>query len=99
MPKTLELKYLKQINPHFYSFFHAASGMLFTLKYGDRGVYGMGKAWYLSVAYSGEKQSIATFTIKDDGHRCYLDDYDHRLWSDEKVVISLADEMIGRMIG
>ena len=39
------LKYLKQINSQFYSFFHAANGMFFTLKCGDRGVYGMGKAY------------------------------------------------------
>ena len=95
----MSVKYLKQINYHFYSFFHASTGMLFILKYGDRGVYGMGKAWYLSVTYGSEKHPIATFTVKDDGHHCYLEDYSRRLWSDEKVIISLADEMVGRMIG
>jgi hypothetical protein len=88
---------LKKINERFYSYFHTETGMLFTLKYGDRGVFGFGKAWYLTVIYAGEKQTIATFTIKDDNHGCYRDDYLGKLWTFDKV-LPLARQMVRDML-
>ena len=71
--------------------------MLFTLKYGERGIYGNGKAWYLSVAYAGEKQTIATFSVRDDGYGSFKDDYMGRLW-DSGSVIREADQMVSKMV-
>ena len=36
---------LTKVNEKFYSYFDKETKMLFTLKYGDRGVYGSGKAF------------------------------------------------------
>lgn len=88
---------LKKINERFYSYFDTATGMLFTLKYGDRGVYGSGKAWYLSVTYSGEKQTIATFTTKSDGYWCHEKDYLGKLWTFDQV-LPLACKMVKDML-
>lgn len=88
---------LKKVNGRFYSYFDKETGMLFTLKYGDRGIYGLGKAWYLSVTYDGAKQTIATFSTKDDGHRTYIDDYMCKLWNNDQAIES-ADEMVRKMI-
>ena len=71
--------------------------MLFTLSYGDRGVYCAGKAWYLSVTYDGAKQTIATFSTKNDGHKSFMDDYMGKLWNDADA-INAADEMVWKMI-
>lgn len=92
------MKLLKQVNQRFYSYFDPYTKMLFTLKYGDRGVYGSGKAWYLSVTYDGAKQTIATFSTRDDGHRTYLEDYLSKLWNDMDALRE-ADEMVGKMLG
>lgn len=92
------MKLLNQVNERFYSYFDKDTKMLFTLKYGDRGIYGFGKAWYLSVTYDGAKQTIATFTVKDDGHKTYKEDYLGKLWDDVSVLES-ADVMVCKMIG
>ena len=89
---------LTKVNEKFYSYFDKKTKMLFTLKYGDRGVYGYGKAFYLTVTYDGAKQTIATFTIKDDGYKCYKEDYMGILW-DAYNAIKEANEMVCRMLG
>ena len=91
------MKHLKMINHKFYSHFDPYSKMLFTMKYGDRGVYGSGKAWYLSVTYGSEKQTIATFCVRDDGHRVFIEDYGARLWREDEALKS-ADDMVDRML-
>jgi hypothetical protein len=91
------MKYLKEINKRFYSYFDPFTKMLFTLSYGDRGIYGAGKAWYLTVTYDGAKQTIATFSTRDDNHRTYREDYLGKLWQDDEA-IKTADEMVGKMI-
>ena len=88
---------LNCINNRFYSYFDPFTKMLFTLKYGDRGIYGAGKAWYLSVTYDGANQTIATFCTKDDGHKTYKEDYLGKLWSDEEA-LKAADAMVMKMI-
>lgn len=90
------MKFLQCINNRFYSYFDPFTKMLFTLSYGDRGVYGSGKAWYLSVTYDGAKQTIATFSTKDDGHKTYKEDYLGRLWSDDEVLME-AEKMVWKM--
>jgi hypothetical protein len=92
------MQVLNKVNENFYSYFDKDTKMLFTLKYGDRGVYGSGKAWYLSVTYDGAKQTIATFSVKDDGHRTYKDDYLGMLWKDPIAIVE-ADKMVCRMLG
>ena len=89
---------LTKINEKFYSYFDKETKMLFTLKYGDRGVYGYGKAFYLTVTYDGAKQNIATFTVKDDGYKCYKDDYMGKLWDSYDTLIE-ANRMVCRMLG
>lgn len=89
---------LTKVNEKFYSYFDKETKMLFTLKYGDRGVYGYGKAFYLTVTYDGAKQTIATFTTKDDGYKCYKEDYMGILWN-EYNVLKEANEMVCRMLG
>ena len=92
------MKLLNKVNERFYSYFDRDTKMLFTLNYGDRGIYGRGKAWYLSVTYDGAKQTIATFSILDDGHGTYRDDYLGKLWDDYSAIIE-ADKMVCRMLG
>ena len=92
------MRFLNKVNERFYSHFDKNTKMLFTLKYDDRGVYGFGKAWYLSVTYDGAKQTMATFSIKDDGHNTYKNDYLGILWKDY-AAIEEADKMVGRMLG
>lgn len=91
------LKHLKKINHRFYSHFDERTGMLFTMRYGDRGCYGNGKAWYLSVTYSGVNKPIATFSTMDDGHGSRSEDYLGRIW-DQNEALMEADMMVGRMI-
>ena len=91
------LKHLKKINHQFYSFFDERTGMLFTMRYGSRGLYGFGKAWYLSVTYDGEKQKIATFSTMSDGHNSHSEDYLGRIWDTQTALVE-ADEMVRRMI-
>ena len=92
------MKLLQQINERFYSYFDNNTKMFFTLTFGDRGVCGNGKAWYLSVAYNGDsKQTIATFTTRDDGYGCYKDDYRGMLWNQQAVILA-AEEMVAKMV-
>lgn len=89
---------LTKVNERFYSYFDKETKMLFTLKYGDRGIYGDGKAFYLYVTYDGAQQTIATFTTRDDGHRCYEKDYMGILWNTSNALRE-ANEMVCRMLG
>lgn len=72
-------------------------GMTFLFKYGDRGIYGMGRAWYLSVLMNGSKELVATFSVKDDGHKTYLEDYLSRLWTDDEA-LDEANRIIRNML-
>lgn len=92
------MKLLKEINNRFYSYFDKGTKMLFTMKHGDRGIYGHGRAWYLSVTYDGAQQTIATFSTKDDNHKSYKNDYMGRLWGDLDALAE-ADAMVCRMLG
>lgn len=92
------MKFLIEVNENFYSYFDKDTKMLFTLSYGRRGVYGSGKAWYLCVTYDGAKQTIATFSVKDDGHRTYMEDYLGKLWDDCLAILE-ADKMVCKMLG
>ena len=89
---------LKMINDKFYSC--RKDGFLFTLKYSDRGVLSWGKAWYFYVCpENGEgKQCIATFCTKDDGHNCYKNDCESRLWSGISEVLPAANKMLTLML-
>lgn len=89
---------LTKVNENFYSYFDKDTKMLFTLKQGDRGVYGMGKAFYLTVTYDGAKQTIATFSTKDDGYKHYKEDYLGRLW-DKQDALDEANKMVCTMLG
>lgn len=89
---------LNKVNEKFYSYFDKDTKMLFTLKYDNRGVYCAGKAWYLAVTYDGAKQTIATFSTKNDGHNTYKEDYLGKLWEDHLAILE-ADKMICRMLG
>lgn len=92
------MQLLTKVNERFYSYFDKDTKMLFTLSIGARGVYSVGKAWYLCVTYDGAKQTIATFSTKDDGHKTYKEDYMGKLWSDNDALAE-ADEMVCRMLG
>ena len=92
------MKLLNKVNENFYSYFDKNTKMLFTLKYGDRGVYGSGKAWYLSVTYDGAKQTMATFSVVNDGHNTYKDDYLGKLWQNPLAIVE-ADKMVCKMLG
>lgn len=92
------MKILNKVNERFYSYFDKDTTMLFTLKKGSRGVYGMGQAWYLSVTYDGAQQTIATFSTKDDNHKTYREDYLGKLWDDRSALES-ADIMVRKMLG
>lgn len=89
---------LTKVNENFYSYFDKDTKMLFTLKHGDRGVYGIGKAFYLTVTYDGVNQTIATFSTKDDGHKRYKEDYLGRLW-DKQDALDEANKMVCTMLG
>ena len=91
------MKFLKCVNNRFYSYFDKETKMLFTFKYGDRGVYGQGKAWYLTVTYDGAKQTIATFTVVSDNHNCQKNDYLGKLWQSGEALCE-ADKMISNML-
>lgn len=81
---------LQKINNKLYTYLN--SNMLFTLKYGDNGVLGYGKAWYLSFTFDGVKQPIYTFIVKNDGyHTCelYINMYD---------ILEEAEKMINKII-
>ena len=92
------MKVLNKVNERFYSYFDKDTTMLFTLNKGGRGVYSMGQAWYLSVTYDGAKQTIATFSTKDDNHKTYREDYLGKLWDDASALES-ADNMVRKMLG
>lgn len=92
------MKLLNKVNENFYSYFDKDTKMLFTLKYGDRGVCGKGKAWYLYVTYDGVKQSMATFSVKDDGYKTYKEDYLGWIW-EVPLAIYEADKMVRKMLG
>ena len=92
------MKILNKVNERFNSYFDKDTTMLFTLKNGSRGVYGMGQAWYLSVTYDGAMQTIATFSTKDDNHKTYKEDYLGKLWDDVSALES-ADAMVCKMLG
>ena len=89
---------LKRINERFYSYLDRETGMLFTLWYGDRGIYGFGKSWYLQLTYCKEKHGLATFTMVDDGHKCYKGDYKGQLWHNFDIILIESNRMIKDMI-
>lgn len=89
---------LIKVNENFYSYFDKETKMLFTLKHGARGVYGSGKAFFLSVTYDGAKQTIATFTTIDDGYKCYKEDYMGILWNASDA-LEEANRMVCAMLG
>ena len=89
---------LTKVNENFYSYFDKETKMLFTLKHGARGVYGFGKAFFLSVTYDGTKQTIATFSTKDDGHQIYREDYMGKLWNVSDA-LKEANKMVCAMLG
>lgn len=91
------MKYLKYVSNEFYSYFDSKKQMFFTLKKGDRGIYGKGTAWFLKVIYVGAERNIATFSIKDDGHGSYRSDYGARIWTTE-AVFKEADEMVANIL-
>lgn len=91
------MKYLKYVSNEFYSYFDSKKQMFFTLKKGDRGIYGKGTAWFLKVIYGGAERNIATFSIKDDGHGSYRSDYGSRIWTTQ-AVFKEADEMVGNIL-
>lgn len=91
------MEYLRPVNSIFYSYFDSNKKMLFVLKRGARGILGYGLAWYLSVTFGDQKHTIATFTVKDDGYKCYKEDYEGRLWG-EAEVLDVANKMIGNML-
>lgn len=92
------MQLLTKVNENFYSYFDNNTKMLFTLRRDGRGVYGRGRAWYLSVTYDGAKQTMATFSVMDDGHKTYQDDYLGKLWKDPLAIVE-ADKMVCRMLG
>lgn len=89
---------LKRVNDTYYFYNDKENNMKFTLNYGDRGVYGMGKAYYLNVYFNDTKSHLATFTVKDDNHKCYKEDYGMRLWGITEI-LPQAEKMIENMIG
>lgn len=92
--------YLKAISDRFYHYINKDTRTIYTLSYGDRGVYGNGKSWYLNVQYYGAslKNHVATFTTKTDGHHCEREDYKGRLWDFGELFVE-ANKMIGKMEG
>lgn len=89
---------LQKISDTLYHYKDKESGMHFTLTRGERGVYGIGTAWYLVSRVEGTNVSVATFCIKDDNRQCYLQDHGGKLWTTEDAVIE-ADKMIRKMLG
>ena len=89
---------LKRINERFYSYLDKETGMLFTLWYGDRGVYGSGKAWYLQLTYCQNKHNLATFTVADDGRNCYKQDYKAKLWHNFDIILLESNNMVKSML-
>lgn len=92
------MQLLNKVNEKFYSYFDNDTKMLFTLKRDTRGFYSCGKAWYLYVTYDGAKQTIATFSVEDDGLHTYKQDYLGKLWEDSLAIVE-ADKMVCRMLG
>ena len=88
---------LKQINDQFYQYFDKDTKMLFSLKLGDRGVYGSGKSWYLTYIFDGQKNYVASFVIQDDGYKCYQKDTGGKLWKFSEL-FPAANEMIRKML-
>ena len=84
---------LNKVNDTFYNYFDNARCMLFTLKKQEIGVWGAGKSWCLSVTFAGVKQCIASFVTQDDGHLCYLEGCEKRLWQDD-AAIHAANKMV-----
>jgi len=91
--------FLKEINEEsFCSYLDRDTGILFTLNKGGRGVYSNGKAWYLKANYKGVEYSIATFSIKDDGHGSFKGDYKGKLWTNMSEIVDESEKMIKKMI-
>lgn len=88
---------LQKISDTLYHYKDKESGMHFTLTRGQRGVYGIGTAWYLDSRVDGTNVSVATFCIKDDNRQCYLQDHGGKLWTTEEAVTE-ADKLIRKML-
>ena len=91
-------QYLKEINPKLYSYLNKDTGMFFNLTYGDYGVLGYGKAFYLKVTYQQETTYIATFCVKDDGYQRYEKAFGGRLYSNKEDIIEHSNKMIESML-
>lgn len=77
---------LQKIHDKRYCYYDKPTKTLYTLKYGDRGVYGRGKSWYLKMKIGESKDDcIATFTVKTDCNYCEKEDYGGRLWTDDEA--------------
>lgn len=71
----------------------------FTLSYQDLGVYGWGKTWNLSAIYGNtEKDFVAEFCVKDDGHKVYMECEQHKIWDNMADIKQAAEKIAGDIL-
>jgi len=68
--------------------------MLFQLRFGEVGIYGYGRCWYLTMLAGQQKNPIYTFYTKDDGHGCSKNCSDGKLWTNMDDILENANAMI-----
>lgn len=88
---------LKKVNDKLYQYHDEQNNMLFTMKFGDRGVLSRGSAWYLKLVYPDNNQCLATFCTKSDGNGCEKEGCEGRLWT-LREIIPAAEAMIEKML-
>lgn len=88
---------LQRITDELYMYKDTRTGLIFTLKIGARGVYGNGRAFYLSYGDYNTSNTIATLCVKDDGYRCFTTDYEGKLWTSGLAMLE-CEKLIDKML-
>lgn len=91
------MEYLHKIHDGFYSYVNRASGMLFTMKRDEAGIYGNGRCWYFHFVHNFQKHHVGNFVVSDDGHGLFKKCIGAKLWTDE-AALREGDAMIGRIL-
>lgn len=84
---------LKKINDKLYIYINKENNVIFTLERQRIGVYSNGRCHTLVMHMNGSDIIIATFVTSDDGHQCYNNYCESRLWTEDEIIPE-ADRMI-----
>ena len=88
---------LNRINNRYYNYIDKDTGFIFNFKAGDIGVCSCGKCWRLALVANGVETVIACYTTAADGHNCYRNTTEAKLWTNEDALFE-ANRTIKRLL-